>query len=55
MNRLSLIELLSESDEDEVFILGTDGVERDFTLEHEDESFDGFYTAYPAHINLKTE
>lgn len=53
MNRLQLIELLSESDEEEVYIVDDYGVERDITLEHAEETFDGFYTAFPAHVNLK--
>ena len=53
MKKSWLMQQLSESDEEEVFVVGEDGMEYDFTLEHADECFDGFYTVFPAHINLK--
>jgi len=53
MDKSYLIELLSASPEDEVYILDDDGVECDIELEHAEEAFDGFYTAFAAHINLK--
>ena len=55
MNKSQLIELLSRMDGEEVYIEHSDGVEYDFTVEQKEETFDGFYTAFPAHINLKTE
>lgn len=53
MDKSYLIELLSASPEDEVYILDDEGVECDIELEHAEEAFDGFYTAFAAHINLK--
>ena len=54
MNRLELINLLSSSTENEVFIKKpTDLLLDDIEVEHIDEVFDGFDTAYPACIALK--
>lgn len=53
MNKSELIELLSRYDGEEVYIEDEDGIEYDFTVEPKEESFDGFYTAFPTHINLK--
>ena len=54
MNRLELIEMLSSSDEEEVLIQIEDVLyDVDEELIHKEETFDGFYTAYPAAIVLK--
>ena len=54
MNRLELIEILSSSDEDEVLIQIDDMLyEVDEEVLHKGETFDGFYTAFPAAIVLK--
>ena len=54
MNRLELIEILSSSDEEEVLIQIDDTLyEVDDDVIHKEETFDGFYTAYPAAIVLK--
>ena len=54
MNRLELIEMLSGSDEVEVLIQVEDVLyEVDDEVTHKEETFDGFYTAYPAAIVLK--
>ena len=54
MNRLELIEILSSSDEEEVLIQVEDVLyEVDDEVTHKEETFDGFYTAYPAAIVLK--
>ena len=55
MEKSVLIEQLSNYDGEEVYIEDSDGIERDFTVEPKEETFDGFYSAYPAHINLKIE
>jgi hypothetical protein len=55
MEKSVLIEQLSNYDGEEVYIEDSDGIERDFTVELKEETFDGFYSAYPAHINLKIE
>lgn len=56
MNRLELIEILSSSDEEEVLIQIEDVLyDVDDELIHKEETFDGFYTAYPASIVLKTK
>lgn len=53
MNRLQLIEILSSSDEEEVLIQIEDVLyEVDDEVIHKEETFDGFYTAYPAAIVL---
>lgn len=54
MNKSQLIELLTESPEDEIYILNEDGEECEIEVEHIDETFDGFYTSFPAHIVLKS-
>ena len=54
MNRLELIEILSSSDEDEVLIQIEDVLyDVDDDVIHKEETFDGFYTAYPAAIVIK--
>lgn len=54
MNRLELIEILSSSDEEEVLIQIEDVLyDVDEELIHKEETFDGFYTAYPAAVVLK--
>ena len=54
MNRLELIEILSSSDDEEVLIQIEDVLyEVDDEVTHKEETFDGFYTAYPAAIVLK--
>lgn len=54
MNRLELIEILSSSDEEEVLIQIDDTLyEVDEEVLHKEETFDGFYTAFPAAIVLK--
>lgn len=54
MNRLELIEILSSSDEEEVLIQVEDVLyDVDDEIIHKEETFDGFYTAYPASIVLK--
>lgn len=54
MNRLQLIEILSSSDEEEVLIQIEDVLyDVDEELIHKEETFDGFYTAFPAAIVLK--
>lgn len=52
MKKSDLIERLSSESEDEVYI-EIDGVLYDIDFGHEEEKFDGFYTAYPAAITLK--
>ena len=52
MNKSELIELLSSAEEDEVLI-DVDGTLYEIEIDHVAESFDGFYTAYPAAISLK--
>lgn len=53
MKRLELIELLSSSKEDEVFIMDEDGYLHEIGIESVEEKFDGFYTVSPASIGLK--
>ena len=54
MNRLELIEILSSSDDEEVLIQVEDVLyDVDDDVIHKEETFDGFYTAYPAAIVLK--
>lgn len=54
MNRLQMIEILSSSDEEEVLIQIEDVLyDVDDDIIHKEETFDGFYTAYPAAIVLK--
>ena len=56
MNRLELIEILSSSDEEEVLIQIEDVLyEVDDDVIHKEETFDGFYTAYPAAVVLKPQ
>lgn len=52
MKKSELIEQLSSASEDEVFI-EVDGLLYDIDFGHEEESFDGFFTAYPASLTLK--
>ena len=53
MNKYELIELLSSSDEEEVFIETDEFEIHDFSVEHLEEQFDGFATFSPAAIVLK--
>lgn len=52
MKKSELIELLSSSDEEEVFI-DVDDTLYEIEPDHVDEVFDGFDTVYPACIALK--
>ena len=52
MNRLYLIETLSSSDDEEVFI-EHDDILYDIDIDRCEETFDGFDTVYPAAIVLK--
>ena len=52
MNKSELIELLCSAEEDEVLI-DVDGILYEIETGHEEEKFDGFYTAYPACLTLK--
>lgn len=55
MKKSELINILSSSEEEEVFVVDEDGWEHDIEIEHKDEVFDGFYTAYPACIVIKAK
>lgn len=52
MKKSELIKRLSSESEDDVYI-EVDGVLYDIDFGHEEEKFDGFYTAYPASLILK--
>lgn len=52
MKKSELIEQLSFASEDEIYI-EIDGVLYDIDFGHEEEKFDGFYTAWPASLTLK--
>ena len=52
MKKSELIKRLYYASEDEVFI-EIDGILYDIDFGHEEEKFDGFYTAYPASLTLK--
>lgn len=52
MNKLKLIRQLSSATEDEVLI-EIDGTLYEFDFGHQEETFDGFYTAFPACLTLK--
>lgn len=52
MNKYELIDLLSSSDEEDVYIQAEDGLLDDFSVEHVEEQFDGFDTVYQACIKL---
>lgn len=52
MNKYELIDLLCSNDDEEVFI-EIDGVLYDIEIGHQEETFDGFDTVYPASITLK--
>lgn len=52
MNKSELIELLSLCDEEEVLI-DVDGTLYEIEIDHLPETFDGFYTLYPASVSLK--
>lgn len=52
MNKSELIELLLSSEENEVFI-EIDGWQYEIEIDHKEEAFDGFDTAFPASISLK--
>lgn len=53
MNKYELIELLSSSDEEEVYIKTGEYELSDIEVEHLEEQFDGFDTVYPAALVLK--
>lgn len=53
MKTYELMEILSSSSEDEVYIKADDGLLDDIEIEHVEEQFDGFDTVYPAAIALK--
>lgn len=52
MNKLELIELLYSNDEEEVFI-EIDDTLYEIEIGHQEETFDGFDTVYPASLILK--
>lgn len=52
MTIYELIELLSSADEEEVFV-EIDDVLYDIEIGHQEERFDGFFTAYPAVLTIK--
>lgn len=52
MKKSELIERLYSESEDEVYI-EIDGILYDIDFGHEEEKFDGFYTAYPPALILK--
>lgn len=52
MKIYELLEVLSLSDEDEVFIKRDDGLLDDIEIEHIEEQFDGFDEAFPPCIAL---
>lgn len=52
MKKSELIERLYSESEDDVYI-EVDGILYDIDFGHEEEKFDGFYTAYPASLILK--
>lgn len=52
MNKLELIEQLYSSDEEEVFI-EIDDTLYEIEIGHQEETFDGFDTVYPASLTLK--
>lgn len=52
MNKSELIEHLFSAEEDEVLI-DVDGTLYEIEIDHVEQSFDGFYTLYPAAISLK--
>lgn len=52
MKLSDLTERLSSAAEEEVFV-EIDGVQYDFDLDRSEETFDGFFTVYPAAIILK--
>lgn len=53
MKKSELINLLSSSDEDEIYIKVGNDILPDIEVEHLEEEFDGFYTVLPAAIVLK--
>lgn len=56
MNRLKLIELLSSSSEEEVFVKADeDGLLDDFEIEHIGQQLDGFDDVSPACIAIKAK
>lgn len=52
MKKSELIERLFSESEDEVYI-EIDGILYDIDFGHQEATFDGFYTAYPASLILK--
>ena len=52
MNKYELIDLLSSSDEEDVYIEAEDVLLDDFSVEHVEDQFDGFDTVYPSCIKL---
>lgn len=53
MKKSELIELLSSSDEEEVYIQDEDGYLHEIGIEYIEEKFDGFTELYPPSIGLK--
>ena len=51
MKKLELIKQLSSASEDEVYI-EIDGALYEIDFGHQEETFDGFYTAFPAALTL---
>ncbi len=52
MTKSELIRQLSSASEDEVLI-EIDGTLYEFDFGHQEETFDGFYTVFPACLTLK--
>lgn len=52
MKKSELIKQLSSSEEDDVLI-DVDGTLYEIEIDHVPETFDGFYTTFPAAISLK--
>lgn len=51
----SLREQYELQDDAEILIEGEDGVLYDFKLEYMEETFDGFYTAFPSGLKIIQE
>jgi hypothetical protein len=55
MNKQELIDALLNEEEEEVFVLGEDGMLHDIEIDREEQTFDGFYTVTPASLVLKAK
>lgn len=53
MNKIELINILTDNDEEEEVFVKIDDTLYDVEVEHIGECFDGFETVYPACIALK--